>query len=78
MTTAWKKAEEALEVGDGEGDILSVLEGVFKRYERHRDRLIDRADKQQRSLTHEERRGVVYYTEAGNAVLMLIGGTPLQ
>jgi hypothetical protein len=49
-----------------------VLERVFKQYEKHRDRLINRADKQQRGLTYEERRGVEYYTEAGNAVLMLL------
>ena len=72
MADVWKKEEEAVEVGADAGDSLSVLERVFKQYERHRDRLINRADKQQRGLTYEERRGVEYYTEAGNAVLLLL------
>ena len=72
MADVWKKAEEAVEVSADTGDILSVLERVFKQYERHRGRLINRADKQQRGFTYEERRGVEYYTEAGNAVIKLL------
>lgn len=71
MTTAWKKAEEALEVGDDEGDILSVLKRVKGVYEKHILRIVQRSDHGM-NLTAAQDRGLTHYINAVANVQTLI------
>ena len=62
MADVWKKAEEALEVGDGEGDILSVLKRINLKY-------VARGAKHE-SSGHPER-AEYYFEQAGNVTALI-------
>jgi len=66
MTQAW---EVKTDVGEG-GDILAPLKRVFDTYIKHIARINDRRGT--RDFTEKEKRGVLYYGYAANAVKSLI------
>ena len=72
MTTVWKKAVEAVEVGEDKGDILAPLKRVYDQYRRHAGRLIMKAEKAGREMTENESLGLVYYSRSADSVLVLI------
>jgi hypothetical protein len=71
MADVWKKAEEALEVGDDEGDILSVLKRVQEQYSKHILRIVQRSDHGM-NLTAAQELGINFYADANRAVHALI------
>ena len=73
MATIWKKAVEAVEVGEDTGDILAPLKRVYMKYVEHGARLVRKATKQDRALSDNEKLGLAYYTESAAAVRNLLG-----
>ena len=72
MATIWKKAVEAVEVGEDTGDILAPLKRVYETYLKHRDRILNKALQQGRNLTDKEVAGVEYYQASAESVRELI------
>jgi hypothetical protein len=69
MTQAWTPEQAKADVGE-DGDILAPLKRVFDKYIKHVARINDRRGT--RDFTEKEKRGILYYGYAANAVQALV------
>ena len=72
MATVWKKAVEAVEIGEDTGDILAPLKRVYETYARHIQRIRSKVQNRTTGITENEQKGLDYYTRCLKGVALLI------